>query len=194
MGENYENVDPRRFARELFEGADITVGRELVNLLKSEGVGIQVRSRGDNNRKMKIIVDREAGEEDFTFRQVDESENKLLGIVFPTGRKDNEFVFVSGDEEGFVFDAGKRRMNDFDSSVSIMQLGNWDRFTDYVSMVSASDSDYRITKTLREGKNSDQFAEIAYNAITKERQRVIDTKTKMADVRKGLFKKLFGGE
>lgn len=193
MGQE-DAVDNRRYTRELFEGKDVVVGRDIVNFLKVEGVGVQVYTRFEGNKKTRVIVDREPGVEDFVVREKDESEKKLLGIVVPTGRREREFVFLSAEEEGFVFEVDERGGKNYDSEVTtIFNLRNWERFTDYFNFASSSHI-FDARRILTESKNPQEYEQLVLAAVQKERQRIADQKEKRKTVRDSLFHKLFGGE
>lgn len=55
-------------AQEIFEGKDVASGKELVELLLSDGVGLPVFYEPKGNQKTHFAIDREVGEEDFTVR------------------------------------------------------------------------------------------------------------------------------
>lgn len=190
-----KRVDPSRLARDVFLGPDISVGREILGLLESEGIGVQVRSRKSNERKKSVMFDRYPGEEDFTVREKDLTENRLLGIVFPVAGSASEFVFISADEEGFVFKAGESRAKDSDPKTkTTFQLEGWARFGEFVSSSASLSKAHDLNITLREGEKSKEFEEVAVSAVSRERQRIIDNKNKRAETRNSLYKRLFGSD
>ena len=190
-----KRVDPSRLARDMFLGPDVSIGREILGLLESEGIGVQVRSRKSNESKKSVMIDRHPGEEDFTVREKDLTENRLLGIVFPVADGAGEFIFISADEEGFIFKVGESRVEDYDPKTkTTFQLERWTRFGEYVSNANHIAKAYDMVITLREGEKSKEFEEVAVSAVSRERQRIIDNKTKRAETRNSLYKRLFGGD
>lgn len=183
----------REFTRRLFSGEDVVVGQEIVDFLKSEGLGVEiVKSPNKNNLKTRVIVDRNPGEEDFTVRQQTENNRPTLGIVLPTGRKDNEFVYVSVLEEGFVFTTDDERAKKFDPSEQIdYSIGLTMTFSQCFNLVMRSVKDQKI---VHEGKNPETYVAIVVEAVKKERERVLRNKASRSVARNNIFKNLFGGD
>lgn len=194
--EGNQGTEGRNLTREIFEGRDVVRGKEIVELLKAEGLGVQVLCHYDNNKKTRFLIDREIGEEDYTVRQQDESETKLLGIVLPSARTNDEFVFLSGEEEGFVFKCGEKRTHDYNPEENqSLDLRNWGRFRDYFNMAADRvESEMRMKVLLTESRNSQEYENIVVDAVSKERNRIMQQKEKRANVRESLFRKLFGGD
>lgn len=175
LDENHPADKPS--AQEIFEGRDVISGKELVELLLSDGVGLPVFYEPKDNKKTLFAIDREVGEEDFTVRQRTEIEKHLLGIVIPVPNSQNEYVYLGIKESGFVFSVvggleGIERMERFLNPATAQSLSlGWTRFVDYVSFVGkgiGGDGGYKITLT--ETGASEGFVKIVSDAVTARRQ------------------------
>ena len=168
------------------------MGREIVNLLAAEGVGVPVYTRRKGESRINVKIDREPGQEDFSVRQQAEDNRRLLGIILPVNQTERKFVFVSGDEEGFVFVASSRRATDFNpEEVSVLDLAGWNKFCDFFKMANTPEGSEGMKIVFREGRQSENFEEVVFKAVQAERQRLLEAKRKMGEVRKSLFEKLF---
>lgn len=178
---------PKPNWKEAFQGKDVVRGGELVNNLLYENVGIPVYSMNFQEKRTKFLVDREIGEEDFTVRQKEERDHKLLGLIIPSQDK-NEFVYLGVEEGGFVFSVDERRSVEFHKDTTTSFSLSWERFGDYVA-----NNVLQSAKTiLREESDPSRFMEIVVNAVQKERERTQQIKEKRTSVREDLIKKLFG--
>lgn len=182
---------PKPSWEEAFKGKDVARGGELVNNLLYENIGLPVYDVDLTEKKTKFMVDREVGEEDFTVRQKEERNRKLLGLIIPTESK-NEFVYLGINEGSFCFWVSDDRVTEFHKDTASSLTLNWRRFGDYISSSVAS----RVMKderlTLKEEDDPSRFMEVVVGAVQKERERMQSVREKRADVRENLIKKLFG--
>lgn len=186
-------------AQEIFEGKDVTSGKELVELLLSDGVGLPVFYEPKDNQKTLFAIDREVGEEDFTVRQRTEIEKHLLGVVIPVPNSQNEYIYLGIKESGFVFsvvgdpnsiERMERHINP--ATAQSLSLG-WTRFVDYVSFVGkgiGGDGGYKITLT--ETGASEEFVKKVSETVTARRQEQEQMRTVRDRVRDQLLSRLFG--
>lgn len=183
---------PKPSWQEAFQGKDVVRGEKIVNNLLYEGVGMPVYSMNLMEKKTKFLVDREVGEEDFTLRQKEERDHRLLGLLIPTQDK-NEYVYLGVQEGGFVFRVPDDRIAEFHKDTSTSFDLNWDRFGDYINqrLMGIGDSTKVI---LKEEGDPTRFMEVVVSSVQKERERMQQVKEKRANVREDLMRKLFGGQ
>ena len=184
---------PKPSWEEAFKGKDVARGGEFVNNLLYEGIGLPVYDVDLTEKKMRFMVDREVGEEDFTVRQKEEQNRKLLGLIIPTESK-NEFVYLGINEGGFCFWVSDDRVAKLHKDTANSLTLNWRRFGDYISssITSRVMKDKRLT--LKEEDDPSRFMEVVVSAVQKERERMQSVREKRASVREDLIKKLFGGQ
>ncbi len=178
--------------QEIFKGKDVVRGEEIVNNLLSEGVGIPVYTRNLNDKKVSLMVDKQVGEQDVTFRQKEERNDRLLGLLIPTAEK-NEFVYLGIEEGGFVFRTDDRRASEFhkDTASSFLTY-NRQRFGEWVSFLVQSGYKQDTKVILKEEDDPSRFMEVVVSAVAKEREKMQQVKEKRAGIRDDLMKKLFG--
>lgn len=186
-----QGEQPKPSWEEAFQGKDVARGRELVDKLLYEGVGLPVYDQNFSDTKVKVLVDRKPGEEDYTVRHKEENDRRLMGLVLPTESK-NEFVYLGVNEGGFVFWAADDRVNDFNPDTSTSFEINWRRFGDYVnsSVLPRELEDVRLI--LKEEDGPARFMEVVTSAVQRQRERMQSVREKRATVREDLLKKLFG--
>ncbi|KKQ85957.1 MAG: hypothetical protein UT08_C0003G0120 [Candidatus Woesebacteria bacterium GW2011_GWB1_38_8] len=122
---------------EIFGGKDVFLGKEMVDNLIAEEVGLPVYRYTINERKTNFIVDRKPGEDDFTVREKSEVPQQLQGLILPTGNQD-EFVFFGIQEPGFVFKCRDALSSErFDPQKRTSYKHSRDRFSGLVSDISS---------------------------------------------------------
>lgn len=144
-------------------------------------------------KRTKFLVDRQVGEEDFTVRQKEERDHKLLGLIVPSQDK-NEFVYLGVEEGGFVFRVSDEKSTEFHKDTSTSFSLNWERFGDYITNNVMARIEGSTKIILREESDPARFMEIVVNSVQKERERTQQIKEKRTSVREDLMKKLFGGQ
>lgn len=192
------NDDSSHDAREIFLGPDVVSGRELVSLLKSEGVGIPVFNIDLNKRSINHRLSGEPGKDEVVTNYIEEVPNStLLGIVIPVGADENNtrFVYVSSTEEGFVFEAGSKKVKDFDLvDGQIYKVFNSLSFGEHVSYLQNTGGykeQERMKFIMREAESPGEYEETVVSAVTQERNRLSENKGKRAAVRRSLLSRLF---
>lgn len=186
--------------QEIFEGKDVAKGKELVELLLSDGVGVPVFYKPHGNQKTLFAIDREVGEEDFTVRQKTEIEKHLLGIVMPVPNSQNEYAYLGIKESGFVFSiVGKpeeveRKKRYVDPALSQSLNLGWTRFVDYISSVGNSGVIGGYNIGLTEHSDPEGFAKIVSETVTARRQEQEQVRATRVKVRGNLIDSLFGNK
>lgn len=157
-------------------------------------MGIPVYTRNLNDKKVSLLVDKQVGEQDITFRQKEESNDRLLGLLVPTTEK-NEFVYLGIEEGGLVFHTNDRQASEFhkDTASSFITF-NRQRFGEWVSFLIQSGYKQETKIVLKEESDPSRFMEVIVSAVQKERERMQQVREKRANVREDLMKKLFGGQ
>lgn len=188
-----QNELPKPNWKEAFQGGDVARGGELVDNLLYENVGIPVYKINPREKRTKFLVDREVGEEDFTVRQKEENDHKLLGLIVPSQDK-NEFVYLGVEEGGFVFRASDNRAADFHKDTTTSFSLAWERFGDFITNNIMAKIESQTEIILREENDPDRFMEIVVNSVKSERERSSEIKAKRTTVREDLLRKLFGSQ
>lgn len=179
--------------QEAFKGKDVVQGGELVEALVVEEVGLPVFSRKFQEKKVRVMVDRAPGEEDFEVRQKEEFPQKLMGVLISTGGK-CEYVYLGIHESGLVIkvedEYGKGR-DHFNKDFNQPLYLNWDRFVDYFTSANALGKNKII---LKEDEDPDRFFEIVVSSVEIQRQKLQEARNKRTEIRQKLISKLFGQE
>lgn len=183
-------------AREIFEGKGAVLGKELVEKLVAEEIGVGIYYTPTENKTTRFMIDREPGEEDFMVRQKETRERHLLGIAFPVAGTEDEYAFIGITEGSFIFqaighykDSAKIEFNPLTSKGFSF---NWSRFIDYVSYAGVRTNDgYKVS--LHEHQNPESFVKIVMESVEAKRKELESIKSKREDVRNQLLKGLFGG-
>ena len=100
-------------AREIFEGKGAVLGKELVEKLVTEEIGVGIYYTPTENKTTRFMIDREPGEEDFMVRQKETRERHLLGITFPVVGTEDEYAFLGITEGSFIFSASGYYKNSY---------------------------------------------------------------------------------
>ncbi len=185
-----QSEQPKPSWEEAFKGKDVVQGGELVDKLLSENVGIPVYKRNLEEKKTKFLVDRQPGEEDFTIREKNEQRTRLLGIIIPSGAK-NEFVYLGINEGSFVFKANDTRGTEFHPDTASSFKISWEKFGDLLASYIRDGTPDNYCLTLKEEDDPNCFMETVVSAVQKERERLQSIRGKRAVVRAELLKKLF---
>lgn len=154
-------------------------------------MGIPVYKINPQEKRTKFLVDRTVGEEDFTVRQREERDKKLLGLIVPAQDK-NEFVYLGVEEGGFVFQVSDEKSSEFHKDTAMSFSLAWERFGDYITNNVMGRIEGSTKMILREENDPARFMEIVVNSVQKERERALQIKEKRANVREDLMKRLFG--
>lgn len=179
--------------QEAFKGKDVVRGGELVEALVVEEVGLPVFSRKLQEKKVRVMVDRAPGEEDFEVRQKEEIPQKLMGILIPTGGG-CEYVYLGIHESGLVIKVEgeyDKERDHFNKDSNQPLYLNWDRFIDYFTFANTLGENKII---LKEDEDPDRFFEIVVSSVEVQRQKMQEAKNKRLEVRQKLISKLFGQE
>jgi len=170
---------------EMFGGKDVALGKEIVENLQAEGLGVPVYQKNYNERKTSIIVDRKPGEEDRAVREKTESPKTLLGIILPTAN-DNEYIYFGIQEEGLVLKPTSSATEDSFSprTSSIINVFE-ERFSE--SILSTMYSEI----ILREDDKPNEFNQALFSAVDSQREDVKRRKDARADSRRKLKGVLF---
>ena len=181
-------------AREIFEGKGAVLGKELVEKLVAEEIGVGIYYTPAENKTTRFMIDREPGEEDFMVRQKETRERHLLGIAFPVVGTENEYAFLGITEGSFIFQAigYYKTKTEFNPQTSKGFSFNWSRFVDYLSFAGIGANDgYKIS--LHEHQNPESFVKIVMESVAAKRKELESIKSEREDVRGKLLKGLFGG-
>ena len=84
MGEGEENKEHKPSIEEVFGGKDVSLGKEIVEKLQAEEVGLPVYRIFPQEQKTSYLVDRKPGDDDMTVRKKTETPRTLLGIILST--------------------------------------------------------------------------------------------------------------
>jgi len=178
-------------AREIFEGKDTVVGEKLVEMVIAEEIGVPVYQVNFRNKKINLLSDRKPGENDITFRQKEEFEEKLIGTILPVANTQNEYIFLGIREGGIVFaindDFHKKYWGPKFDRLTSARFDCDDSFQKTILNVSSG------TKvTFVEHQSPQAFIKIAIESVEAKRQVLKAIKEKRSETRKELLAKLYG--
>lgn len=184
-------------AAEIFKGKDVVLGKELVELLLAEEVGVPVYYHNYNSleKKVNVMADREVGEEDFTIRQKEEENNQLLGIVIPSADSKNEFIYLGIHEGDFLFHAGERHHAELNPETSSQHTISWRRFADRIAQSDSyifSDDKYRLEILFREYEDPQKFIAKVEAAVEVRRKLQSTIRKSREEIRQDLRDRLYG--
>lgn len=176
---------------EIFEGGDVSTGRELVEMLNSEEIGTPVYQVNWKNKKTAILADRKPAEDDVTIRQKTSFDERLIGLILPMDESTHEYIYLGIYEGGFVFKINGEFHKDY-----------WDRkfsreinaryecsgtFREAVSDVAA-----KTSFTLLEHQNPQGFIKLVTETVASLREAQKSIRETRSQTRKNLFEKLYG--
>jgi hypothetical protein len=185
MGDE-ETQESKPSMEEIFGGKDMSIGRELVEKLKFEEVGLPVYYRDPNVEKTEYGVDQQPGDRDLKVRKRDEKPHLLQGIIIPS-TNENEYIYFGIHEEGFAFKQGKAtHVGIFDSRGMTSFPNMFTRFSEYATI--------HLDVTLREDDNPQEFNQVITSAIETQREEVRKRKAARAESRSNLKQALYGSE
>ena len=173
---------------EIVAGKDVALGKEIVERLRSEDIGISIFKQTYTESTTKITYDRKPGQENFSVRKKQEVPSTLLGIVVPT-ENEGEFVYFGIAEQGFVFNTNYDiLLTDFNPDINQVWYRSDDKFIESLSRVYS----YYINITLREDENSEEFNKVFTASVERRREKVQQVKMRRAETRTKLERGLFG--
>lgn len=184
-------------ALEVLHGKDVVLGKEVVELLLAEEIGVPIYYHDYNSldRKVNVMVDREIGEEDFTLRQKEVNDNQLLGIVIPSADSPNEYIYLGIQEGDFVFYAGERHQAGLNPETSSQHSIGWKRYIDRIGQHDNhlfGDEKYRLEVTLREHEDPEKFMTKVEAAVEKRRKLQNTIRKSRGEIRQDLRDRLYG--
>ena len=185
-------------ASEIFSGKDVVIGRELVELLIADEVGVPVYYHNYQNldKKINVMVDREVGNEDYSVRQKEENHDQLLGIIIPTADAKDQFIYIGIMEDDFVFQAGSDLQAEFNSESNVRYTFGWQRFGDRIAQHendSTTPERYKLEILFKAHEDSQRFDTKVLEAVEKRRQIHEAIRKSRTEIRQNLKDKLFGG-
>jgi len=174
---------------EIVAGKDVALGKEIVEHLRSEDIGLSIFKRTATESKKRITYDRKPGEEDFSVREKQEVPSTLLGIVVPT-ENEGEFVYFGIAEQGFVFNTNYDvLLTDFNPDINQAWYRGADKFIEALSRTYY----HHINITLKEDDNPEEFNKVFTASVERRREKVRQVKMRRAETRtkleRGLFRK-----
>ena len=187
--EDEKHSDKKPSFEEIMGGKDVALGKEIVEQLRSEDVGVTIYKKVYSEEKTKIDVNRKAGEEDYSIKKTTDFPSTLLGIVIPT-ENEGEFVYIGIQEQGFVFNTeSESRREDYNPEINNSYDTDSDKFIESITSLKLL---YKTNVVLREDENPEEFNKVFAASVEKGREKMKRKKAIRTESRKKLMKGLFG--
>jgi hypothetical protein len=186
-----EHLKEKPSFEEIVAGKDVALGKEIVENLKSEDIGVSIIKTVYTEKKTKIDINRKVGEENFSVRERHEFPSTLLGIVVPT-ENEGEYIYFGIEEQGFVFNTEYKRFRaDLNPEINSVKIVGQDKF---IEALAERDVIFEAKVTLKEDENGEEYNRIFAASVERERDKVKRKKVRRTETRKNLKQGLFGNK
>lgn len=173
---------------EIVAGKDVALGKEIVESLMSEDIGVSIYNESLSKSKTKVSIDRKPGEDDYQVRESREAPRILVGFAVPT-ENEGEFIYFGIEEQGLVFNTKRESIRtEFNPEINRTHSIFRDRLIESFSEIYPE----YVNITLKEDDSPEEFNKVFVASIERERDKVKRKKASRSESRKNLKQGLFG--
>lgn len=172
---------------------DVSLGRELVDNLRREEIGVAVYL--DNKPYKKSIIIQNQLDTAKLSEEIQEGDKQLLGLIVPTD-KENQFAFLGISENSLILTLNKYwdKFNDFKgNNGTFLNLKEfW--VNNFGTLITDASDRKMVTVDITDREQPEEFHRIFMDSVKRERQKIQEVKAKRAELRKKILQELYPQE